>query len=54
MDKRVIGFVQHAGPVLVVLSGSRFDHAVECGQSLIWDSAVAQLIMTDGHPPKSA
>jgi hypothetical protein len=40
---RVLGFIEAVGPVFVVLSGPRYDHAVEVGQSVLFDLAVATL-----------
>ena len=40
---RVIGFVEVVGSVFVVLSGSRYDRAVEVAQSLLFEHAITTL-----------
>ena len=48
-DGRVIGFIHRAGHIFVALTGARLDHAEECGQSVVWDKAVA-LLLTCADP----
>lgn len=48
LDGRVIGFIHHAGPIFVALTGARLDRAEECGQSLLWDRAAARLVTESG------
>lgn len=38
-----VGFVHQVGNVYVALEGSHLAHAVEAGQSLSWDVAVAMV-----------
>ncbi len=47
---RVIGFIHRAGHTFVALAGARLDRAVECGQSLVWDTAAACLVTAAGAP----
>jgi len=44
LDRHVLGYIQQAGHVFVALVGERLDRAEECGQSLLWDKAAAQLV----------
>jgi hypothetical protein len=39
-DRETLGFVHRVGTVYVALRGDVLSHAVEIGQSLVWDSAV--------------
>lgn len=41
--RQVIGFIDVVGAVFVVLQGPRYDRAVEIGQTLIFDNALAAL-----------
>lgn len=38
-----IGYIHRVGNVFVALEGAHLPHAVEIGQSLSWDEAVAML-----------
>lgn len=40
-DRETLGFIHKVGNVYVALSGDVLSHAVEVGQSLSWDQAVA-------------
>ena len=44
LDRHVLGYIQQAGRVFVALVGERLDRAEECGQSLLWDKAAADLV----------
>lgn len=44
VDRRVLGYIHQAGNVFVALAGERLDRAEECGQSLLWDKAAADLV----------
>ncbi|GAB3802432.1 hypothetical protein GCM10028798_19560 [Humibacter antri] len=44
LERHVLGFIERAGQVFVALAGERLDRAEECGQSLLWDQAAAELI----------
>ena len=48
LDGRVIGFIHRAGHIFVALTGTRLDHAEECGQSVVWDKAFA-LLLTESY-----
>jgi hypothetical protein len=39
-ERETLGFVHKVGTVYVALSGDVLSHAVEIGQSLVWDKAV--------------
>ena len=39
-DRETLGFVHKVGTVYVALSGDVLSHAVEIGQSLVWEKAV--------------
>jgi hypothetical protein len=39
-ERETLGFVHRVGTVYVALRGDVLSHAVEIGQSLLWDSAV--------------
>jgi hypothetical protein len=41
--KHRLGFVQRVGNVFVALSGKTYSHAVEVGQSLVFDDSVAMV-----------
>jgi hypothetical protein len=43
-DRHVLGYIHQAGRVFVALAGERLDRAEECGQSLLWDKAAADLV----------
>lgn len=44
LDRHILGYIQQAGQVFVALVGERLDRAEECGQSLLWDKAAAELV----------
>ncbi|GAB3608311.1 MULTISPECIES: hypothetical protein [Humibacter] len=44
LERHVLGFIERAGQVFVALAGERLDRAEECGQSLLWDHAAAELV----------
>lgn len=44
VDRNVLGYIHQAGKVFVALAGERLDRAEECGQSLLWDKAAADLV----------
>lgn len=51
IDGSTIGYIRRVGRVFVALSGRRFDHAMECCQSLLWDKAAWTLLEeADVHP----
>ena len=39
-----LGFVHRVGNVYVALSGDNLGHAVEVGQSLLWDVAIEMVV----------
>ena len=39
-ERETLGFVHKVGTVYVALSGDVLSHAVEIGQSLVWEKAV--------------
>lgn len=39
-DRETLGFVHRVGSVYVALRGDVLSHAVEIGQSLVWDRAL--------------
>lgn len=41
--ERRVGYVHRVGNVFVALEGAHLPHAVEVGQSLSWDEAVAMV-----------
>jgi hypothetical protein len=43
-DRHVLGYIHRAGRVFVALAGERLDRAEECGQSLLWDRAAADVV----------
>lgn len=47
VDAATVGFVEAVGAVFVVLSGPRYDRAVEIAQTLVFESAVAVLCGAD-------
>ena len=44
LERHILGYIQQAGHVFVALVGERLDRAEECGQSLLWDRAAADLV----------
>jgi hypothetical protein len=44
VEQHVLGYIRRAGRVFVALAGERLDVAQECGQSLLWDQAAADLV----------
>lgn len=49
VDRQVLGYIYRAGKVFVALAGERLDRAEECGQSLLWDTAAADLVRQARH-----
>jgi hypothetical protein len=45
-DGRIAGYVEVVGHVFVALSGTRYDRAVEVGQTLTFQDALAALHIT--------
>ena len=43
-DSALIGFVDVAGTIFVALAGCRYDHAVEVGQSVVFECAVDAVV----------
>jgi hypothetical protein len=43
-ERHILGYILRAGHVFVALVGERLDRAEECGQSLLWDRAAAELV----------
>lgn len=48
VEQHILGYIRRAGRVFVALAGERLDLAEECGESLLWDQAAADLVRRSG------
>lgn len=44
LNEKLVGFIDVAGNVFVALAGCRYDRAVEVGQSVVFELAVAAVV----------